>query len=62
MVCASVREDNLRPLASCVSPVQTQSHTKTIFALLCIVRYWTLNIGISMKGAIMYFLWLKSHL
>ena len=30
MVCASVRDDNPRSLASGLQPVQTQSHTMTI--------------------------------
>ena len=57
MVCASVREDNPRALASELSPVQTQNHT--ILRLLhqhaiafCALRYiWPINIGVSMKGA-----------
>ena len=56
MVCKSVREDNLRSLASKFSPVQTQNHIITyrtsMNCTLCIARYLTLNIEISMKGAL----------
>ena len=58
MVCASVREDNPRALASGLSPVQSQNHNNNLLiapACICtmfIARYLTLNIGIAIKGAI----------
>ena len=47
MACVYVREDYPPALASGLSPVQKQNHTMFAFA-----RYLTLNIGLSLKGAI----------
>ena len=48
MVCASVREDNSRALASGLSPVRAQNHDNLLIApacicILCIARCLTLN-------------------
>ena len=53
MVCAYVREDNPRALASGLSPVHMHNHIAPACVFtLCIVRYLMQNIGISLKGAI----------
>ena len=58
MVCASVQENNPRAVASGLSPVHTHNHTitfllhKDVCALISIVRYLILKVGISLKGAI----------
>ena len=56
MVCASVREDNPRALASGLSSVQKHKPYSNLLIVsvcictLCIPRYFGLNIGISIIG------------
>ena len=53
MVCAHVRGDNPRALASGLSPVHMHNHiASACVCTLCIVRYLMQNIGLSLKGAI----------
>ena len=55
-VCASVREDNPRALASGLSPIQTHKPYNTSMHLNFVHREtFDVNIGISMKGAIYRF-------